>query len=92
MADRITIEDIENEIVREDFYHFPGTTLTVCALVLRNGMAVTGESACCSMENFDAEYGKNLARANAKEKVWSFLGFRLRDALQNKNDSVYKAS
>lgn len=29
--------------------------LTICVLVLRNGFTVTGESACASPENFDAE-------------------------------------
>ena len=78
---KITLDDVEAEIVREDYHQFPGTTLTVCALVLKNGMAVTGESACCSMKNFDAEYGKQIAKENAKEKIWQFLGFRLRDKL-----------
>ena len=83
MEPRITPEDIENEIVREDYHLFPGTTLTVCALVLKNGMAVTGESACCSPANFDAEYGKQIAKENAKEKIWAFLGFRLRDQMMS---------
>ena len=32
--------------------------LTFCVLVLRNGFTVTGESACASPENFDAEIGR----------------------------------
>lgn len=55
--------------------------LTFCVLVLRNGFTVTGESACASPENFDAELGRKIARQNAVEKVWPLLGFRLRDAL-----------
>ena len=39
--------------------------LTFCVLVLRNGFTVTGESACASPENFDAEIGRKVARANA---------------------------
>src|SRR6202140_3697550 len=31
--------------------------LTFCVLVLRNGFTVTGESACASPENFDADIG-----------------------------------
>lgn len=57
--------------------------LTICVLVLRNGMAVTGESACVSPENFDAEIGRQVARENAINKVWPLLGFRLRDKLSN---------
>lgn len=55
--------------------------LTFCVLILRNGFTVTGESACASPENFDAEIGKRIARENAVNKVWPLLGFRLRDKL-----------
>lgn len=44
--------------------------LTFCVLVLRNGFTVTGESACASPENFDAEIGRKIARENAVAKVW----------------------
>lgn len=43
--------------------------LTFCVLVLRNGFTVTGESACASPENFDAEIGRKIARQNAIEKA-----------------------
>jgi len=59
----------------------PLELLTFCVLVLRNGFTVTGESACASPENFDAEIGRKIARKNAVEKVWPLLGFRLRDRL-----------
>ena len=55
--------------------------LTFCVLVLRNGFTVTGESACASPENFDAAIGRCIARANAVQKIWPLLGFRLRDKL-----------
>lgn len=55
--------------------------LTFCVLVLRNGFTVTGESACASPENFDAEIGRKIARENAVKKIWPLLGFRLRDKL-----------
>lgn len=55
--------------------------LTFCVLVLRNGFTVTGESACASPENFNAEIGRRIARENAVNKVWPLLGFRLRDEL-----------
>jgi hypothetical protein len=53
--------------------------LTFCVLVLRNGFTVTGESACVSPENFDAEVGRKVARANAINKIWPLLGYALRD-------------
>ena len=59
----------------------PLNLLTFCVLELRNGFTVTGESACASPENFDAEIGRRIARENAVQKIWLLLGFRLRDKL-----------
>lgn len=55
--------------------------LTFCVLVLRNGFTVTGESACASPENFDAEIGRRIARQNAVAKVWPLMGYELRTQL-----------
>ena len=55
--------------------------LTFCVLVLRNGFTVTGESACGSRENFDAEIGRRVARENAISKLWPLLGYALKDKL-----------
>ena len=55
--------------------------LTFCVLVLRNGFTVTGESACVSPENFDAELGRKIARQNAIDKVWPLMGYELRSKL-----------
>ena len=49
--------------------------LTFCVLMLRNGFMVTGESACASPENFDAEIGRKIARENAINKVWPLMGY-----------------
>lgn len=57
--------------------------LTFCVLVMKNGFTVTGESACASPENFDAEIGRKVARQNAVNKVWPLLGYALRDKLHN---------
>ena len=58
--------------------------LTFCVLVLRNGFTVTGESACASPENFDAEVGRKIARANAVSRIWPLMGYELRSKLANK--------
>lgn len=52
--------------------------LTFCVLVLRNGFTVTGESACASPENFDAEIGRKIARENAVRKIWPLMGYQLK--------------
>ena len=78
---RVTPERIAEVVLSEAFYVFPGTTLTVCCLTLQNGFTVTGESACVSAENFDAELGRRIARENAKEKIWALEGYALRNVL-----------
>lgn len=55
--------------------------LTFCVLVLRNGFTVTGESACASPENFDADVGRKIARQNAVQKIWPLMGYELRTQL-----------
>jgi hypothetical protein len=59
----------------------PLNQLTFCVLVLRNGFTVTGESACASPENFDAEIGRKIARQNAVQKIWPLMGYQLKETL-----------
>lgn len=59
--------------------------LTFCVLVLRNGFTVTGESACASPENFDAETGRKIARQKAVEKIWPLMGYELRSKLSRQD-------
>ena len=64
---------------------FPSISmLTICVLVLRNGFTVTGESACASPENFDAELGRKIARQKAVEKIWPLMGYALKERLAAK--------
>lgn len=55
--------------------------LTIAVLVLANGFTVTGESACASPENFNAELGAKIAIANAKGKIWPLEGYLLKQQL-----------
>lgn len=68
----------------------PLSLLTFCVLVLRNGFTVTGESACASPENFDAEIGRNVARQNAVQKIWPLMGYELRTKLFNRMQCTCK--
>lgn len=70
-------------VLRPFAFQAPGSLglLTFCVLVLRNGFTVTGESACASPENFDAEIGRKIARQKAVEKIWPLLGFALKQKL-----------
>ena len=96
-APRVTPEQIAAVIVHEQYFtardgaegaSLRGGTypealglLTFCVLTLRNGFTVTGESACASPENFDAEVGQKVARANAVSKIWPLEGYLLKQAL-----------
>jgi hypothetical protein len=80
-APRLTPADIDRVIVDVDYHNFPGTTVTICLLKLKNGFGVTGESAAVSMENFDADIGRKIAHTNAREKIWALEGYLLRERL-----------
>lgn len=80
-APRVLPAHIDASIVAEQFLQPAGTTLTICVLTLFNGFTVTGESAAASPENFDAEIGRRIARANAREKIWPLAGYLLKTRL-----------
>jgi hypothetical protein len=80
-APRITPEHIEGVIVKEQYHVFDGTTFTSCLLTLSNGFTVHGESACASPDNFDEELGREIARDNAKSKIWMLEGYLLKQKL-----------
>lgn len=80
-APRLTPALIDAQIIAEQFHVFPGTTMTICALTLRNGFVTIGESAAASPENFDEAIGKRIARDNARGKIWALEGYNLRSKL-----------
>jgi hypothetical protein len=95
-APRITAEDIEANIKDEHYFTaadgyceanksevYPSQLglLTFCVLVLKNGFTVTGESACISQENFNADIERKNARQIAFEKVWPLMAYELRSKL-----------
>lgn len=76
-----TLSNVGGESMTSTFGKDHLNTLTFCVLVLRNGFTVTGESACASPENFDAEIGRKIARENAEQKVWPLMGYALKQQL-----------
>ena len=82
-APRLTPDAIDAAIAGEQYHVFEGTTLTVCCLTLRNGYAVTGESAATSPANFDEEIGRKIARQNARDKIWGLEGYLLKQRLSD---------
>ncbi|MFN7152917.1 MAG: Gp49 family protein [Acidovorax sp.] len=56
--------------------------VTICTMVLRNGSKVLGVNyGAIDRAQHDAGKGREAARAEAVEKIWELLGFRLRDEL-----------
>ena len=80
-APRLSPAKIDEVIVSEQYYVFPGTALTVCCLQLKNGFTVIGESAPVSPENFNVELGRKIARANARDKIWPLGGYALHQSI-----------
>lgn len=80
-APRLTPADIDATIVSGQYYVFPGTTVTVAALTLRNGFVVVGKSAAASPENFDPEIGRQVAYNDARQQIWALEGYLLRGRL-----------
>lgn len=80
-APRLSPAKIDAVIAGEDYYVFPGTTVTVCCLKLLNGFTTIGYSAAASASNFDPEIGKKLARDDARQKIWSLEGYLLKQRL-----------
>ena len=96
IAPRVTFDRV-NSVIAEEVYFTamqgamcagydvrpdaPLRLLTFCVLILKNGYTVTGESACVSPENFNAEVGRKIARGHAVDKIWMLEGYLLRDEL-----------
>lgn len=80
-APRLTPTLIDSKIKSVEFHVFGTTCLTVCCMTLENGFNVTGESACASPENFNAEIGRKIAEEQARNKIWMLEGYLLKQKL-----------
>jgi hypothetical protein len=72
---KVTLADLQNKVVGEMYWQPEGTTLTVCALTLNNGIIVTGDSACLNPSDFNADIGKKIAKDEAIDKLWFAEGY-----------------
>tara|TARA_R110000850_G_scaffold267213_1_gene398124 strand:- start:1976 stop:2293 length:318 start_codon:yes stop_codon:yes gene_type:complete len=85
-APRLTPDIINSLCVKHQYYVFEDSCLTVCCLTLLNGFTVTGESACASPENFNAQIGQKIAFENARNKVWMLEGYLLKQKLHDREN------
>lgn len=71
----LTKDDLKALVVKEYYHRIPDSTVTVCALTLKNGFVVVGDSACIDPRKFDEEIGRQVAFDDAIEKVWELEGY-----------------
>ncbi|MBN9477404.1 MAG: hypothetical protein ABS43_03735 [Bordetella sp. SCN 67-23] len=82
----LTRDDVEAAIKEEHYHVFPGTTMTVCCLVLQNGFSVIGKSNSLLAERFDAQIGRQAARDMALEHVWEVEAYLFKQELADALD------
>jgi len=82
---RVTPELLDAAIISEEYYTFNDSKTTICILELKNNYKVDGSSFCVSPENFDEEIGKDIAKQNARDKLWPLLGFLLAEHIKPSN-------
>lgn len=93
-APRVTPQRIEEVIASE---HYFTAAQGASRAIEDEGMVgdvpdatVIGESACASPENFNAELGHKIARANAVQKIWPLEGYLLRQRLHDQTANAGK--
>ena len=87
---RVTLEGLEANIKKTDFYTHPDSQLTICILTLQNGYTVTGQSACADPANYKQDIGERLAKEDAKKKIWALMGYALKEEIFQKSGGSFK--
>lgn len=80
-APRLGPKDIDAVIETISYTVLPSGKALICEIVLKNGFSVRGESACVSKENFNLEIGKEIAFADARDKIWLLEGYLLQERI-----------
>ena len=84
-APRVTPGDLDAAIDSVDYVKHvtpSGSVLRWAVLNLKNGFFVTGKpSAAVSAANDNEEIGRQMAYANARNELWAFLSYRLKEQL-----------
>lgn len=79
---RVSLDSILAEIVREEYLH-PETlpSMTIAVVHLRNGFALVGKSAPADPDNYDRELGRKFAKEDAIRQAWPLFAFALRERM-----------
>ena len=96
---RVSLKMIEERIAETHYFLLgeafdaaaghPANTMTMCALILKNGFVVVGHAAAAAPENFNPELGRKLARENALRQLWPLMGYALRERLSSEADRQF---
>jgi hypothetical protein len=78
----LTMADVEEEIARENYFRFPGTSVTVCCLELKNGGFAIGKSMCLNPENFNDEKGRVFAREDAVRATFPLIAYAVLESMK----------
>lgn len=77
-APRLNPVHIDAQIVSEQFHVFEPSKVTVCLLTLSNGFTTLGYAGVVSPENYHEQIGQDIARKNARDKIWQLEGYLLK--------------
>lgn len=86
MKNKVDLDDVLGSIEKEEFILLPDGRTTICMLTLKNGFTIRGESSCVDISNYNPEIGNKIARTNAQEKIWAFLGYELATKLRRRTN------
>ncbi len=70
---RVTLDDLKARVA--DVEYLTRGVLTVALLQLDNGWWLVGRSAPVDPDNYNAEYGRQLAYDDALRQAWPLLAF-----------------
>ena len=86
---KVTQQDLEENITHVDFVTHvskTGKVLRWAVITTKNGFAVAGKpSASVSKENDNEATGKEIALNNAKNELWSLMGYELASKIAAEN-------
>ncbi len=75
---RITVDDLRARV--ESVEYIERETLNVAIIRLDNGFWLVGKSAPVDPDNYNAEYGRELAHDDALRQAWAHLAFAYLEA------------
>lgn len=77
----LTYKYLETLVLKEDYHHFPGTRVTICCLVVKNGYSITENVVCANRALFDETIGRQQARRKAMKRLMDLEHYLLRQRL-----------